>query len=270
MASDGGVFTFGDAPFYGSDGGMLTSPAVAIAAPRGGAGYWIAMGRSPLGGAVPSWFASRDDLVTAAVYDLDTGETYVINPGVQEVEASISKVDIMSALFAQLSGAPPPMADQQLLVPMIEESDNNAATGLFNADGGAPGVTAYNDEIGMSETSENLAWGLTTTTATDQLDLLRHLVLPGVLTTSQQQYGLSLMEQVTPSQDWASRGRPLRRHRCIEERVAAVGRRWRLAGQFRRVDLWGRPQLPDCRAHHWQPQRGVRDRHHRRDLRLGL
>ena len=202
LASDGGVFTFGDAQFYGSDGGMLTSPAVAIAAARGGAGYWIAIGSSPLGGAVPSFVASRDDLVTAAVYDLDTGETYVINLGVQEVEASISKVDIMSALFAQLGGAPAPTADQELLVPMIEESDNNAATGLFNADGGAPGVTAYNDEIGMSETTENVAWGLTTTTATDQLDLLRHLVLPSVLTTSQQQYGLSLMEQVTPSQDW--------------------------------------------------------------------
>ena len=202
VASDGGVFTFGDARFYGSDGGMLTSPAVAIAAARGGAGYWIAIGSSPLGGAVPSFVASRDDLVAAAVCDLDTGETYVINPGVPEVEASISKVDIMSTLFAQLGGVPPPTADQELLVPMIEESDDNAATGLFNADGGAPGVTAYNDEIGMSETTENVAWGLTTTTATDQLDLLRHLVLPSVLTTSQQQYGLSLMEQVTPSQDW--------------------------------------------------------------------
>jgi hypothetical protein len=204
VASDGGVFPFGDVQFYGSEGGAaLTAPAVAIAAAPGGGGYWIAIGSSPLGGALPSYVAGRGGLVTAAVLDLASGRTYVLNPGVQEAEASISKVDIMSTLFAQLGDAPVPAADQQQLVPMIEQSDNDAATTLFNADGGAPGVTAYNDEIGMDQTAENADWGLTTTTATDQLDLLRHLVQqPSVLTPPDQQYGLSLMEQVTPSQDW--------------------------------------------------------------------
>jgi hypothetical protein len=42
VSADGGVFTFGNAPFHGSAGGMhLNAPVVAMAAARGGAGYWL-------------------------------------------------------------------------------------------------------------------------------------------------------------------------------------------------------------------------------------
>src|SRR5664280_1688899 len=41
-ASDGGVFAFGDAPFYGSMGGQhLNSPIVAIQSTPDGKGYWL-------------------------------------------------------------------------------------------------------------------------------------------------------------------------------------------------------------------------------------
>ena len=41
VASDGGIFTYGDAAFSGSMGGSkLNSPMVAIAANVSGAGYW--------------------------------------------------------------------------------------------------------------------------------------------------------------------------------------------------------------------------------------
>ncbi len=43
VASDGGVFTFGDAKFYGSTGGRaLDAPIVGIAATPSGHGYWLA------------------------------------------------------------------------------------------------------------------------------------------------------------------------------------------------------------------------------------
>jgi glucose/arabinose dehydrogenase len=42
VASDGGVFTFGDAPFLGSMGAVrLNSPIVGLAATPSGAGYWM-------------------------------------------------------------------------------------------------------------------------------------------------------------------------------------------------------------------------------------
>lgn len=41
-ASDGGIFTFGNAPFYGSEGGTkLNRPIVGMAAPPQGGGYWM-------------------------------------------------------------------------------------------------------------------------------------------------------------------------------------------------------------------------------------
>ena len=42
VASDGGVFAFGDAHFYGSTGSqVLNKPVVGMAATPGGNGYWL-------------------------------------------------------------------------------------------------------------------------------------------------------------------------------------------------------------------------------------
>ena len=42
MASDGGIFTFGDAHFYGSAGSLpLTKPIIGMVAAPGGHGYWL-------------------------------------------------------------------------------------------------------------------------------------------------------------------------------------------------------------------------------------
>jgi hypothetical protein len=42
VASDGGIFSFGDASFLGSMGGKpLVKPIVGMAKARGGEGYWL-------------------------------------------------------------------------------------------------------------------------------------------------------------------------------------------------------------------------------------
>ena len=42
VASDGGIFSYGDAAFYGSTGGMhLNAPIVGMAATPSGRGYWL-------------------------------------------------------------------------------------------------------------------------------------------------------------------------------------------------------------------------------------
>jgi hypothetical protein len=211
VAADGGIFTFGDAAFFGSEGGVgLTSPVVTIAASPDGAGYWVTIGSSPLGGGVPGFVAGRSGVVTAAVYDLNTSQTYEFHVGIKEAEASIVKVDIMATLFSQLGGAPVPAQTQGQLIPMIEQSDNNAATSLWNSVGGSPAVEAFDHRINMVSTTPSACascWGLTMTTAQDQIDLLGQFVLPSpVVTPDKRQYGLSLMEQVTPSQAWGVSG----------------------------------------------------------------
>ena len=54
VASDGGIFTFGDAAFYGSEGGaQLVAPVVGMASTPDGKGYWLVTGTDlPLTGKV--------------------------------------------------------------------------------------------------------------------------------------------------------------------------------------------------------------------------
>jgi beta-lactamase class A len=94
---------------------------------------------------------------------------------------------------------------------MIEVSDNNAATGLWNAVGGAPAVTAFNRNLGLTATtpsnqpvsSTQLGWAFTTTSAADQVKVVSAFAFPNpVLSDQARAYGLSLMEQVEPSQVW--------------------------------------------------------------------
>ena len=78
-------------------------------------------------------------------------------------------------------------------------------------------IRSFNTAAGLSHTSPSSCvdcpdfpwpgWGLTTTTAADQLVLLRKLIEPSsLLTSAERSYALSLMENVTPSQRWGVSG----------------------------------------------------------------
>lgn len=86
---------------------------------------------------------------------------------------------------------------------MITESDNNAATALWDQDG-MKNLTYFLQVAGLNNTQLNPAWGLTRITAQDETKLLRNILLrPNtVLDTHGQNYELKLMAQVIPSQRW--------------------------------------------------------------------
>src|ERR1700730_12394417 len=141
-ASDGGIFTFGDAPFAGSAGGQpLVQPVVGMAATADGKGYWLVEGQegasSPFTPALVAELNSRAGSVTAARIDLHTGRMYLYRPGVVGVTASIAKVEILGTLLqrAQAAGRALTPGEQALAVPMIELSDNIAASALYSAVG---------------------------------------------------------------------------------------------------------------------------------------
>jgi hypothetical protein len=214
VAAGGGVFAFGDAPYEGQAFGLSGgAPAVGIVAPLDG-GYWVAYGKTgvaPLGPGIAGALSNRQGTVTAAVYDARTGQSFVFQPGVAQDTASIVKVDIMSTLLHQVVGSPGALTDAQksLLAAMIELSDNNAASALWNEVGGASGVAAFDTLEGLVATRPGCCgyWGLTTTTALDQLDLVSHLAAPNtVLDGAQRAYALSLMEHVVPYEAWGVSG----------------------------------------------------------------
>jgi len=70
-------------------------------------------------------------------------------------------------------------------------------------DGGEPGLTAANKVFGLTVTEVEDAWGLTHTTAADQLRLLSAAMDPhGPIRDDDRGYILSLMSQVNPAQRW--------------------------------------------------------------------
>jgi hypothetical protein len=125
----------------------------------------------------------------------------------QFVTASIAKVDILATLLlrSQQSGTAPTAQEQALATTMIENSDNDAASDLYDDLGGAPAITAANQVFGLTDTTVGTDgfWGLTTTTALDQLQLLRVVFgTDSPLTVANQQYIQGLMSQVETDQRW--------------------------------------------------------------------
>ena len=153
VALDGGVFNFGDAPFDGSALSAADAPAVGIAAAgtAPGSGYRVAYGGlpAPFGPAVAGYLAQRADNVSMTIYDAANGVTWEVNPGQVQVTASIVKVDVMADALAadQRSGGIPPQ-QAALMPPMIEVSDNNAATSMWGIIGGAAGLGAFDQSSG--------------------------------------------------------------------------------------------------------------------------
>jgi hypothetical protein len=176
-----------------------------------------ALPANPLGAAAAAYLATRRGVVAAAVYDLDSGTTWTIGGSIApQDEASIVKVDILETLFARY-GDGLPKADQGLAQQMIEDSDNDAATTLWNAAGAAGGIGAYNTAAGLTRTVPSACvscpgfpwpgWGLTTTQPLDQLTLLRLLVRPNpLISQADRSAALRLMQNVAPSQRWGVSG----------------------------------------------------------------
>jgi hypothetical protein len=171
--------------------------------------------RDPFGPSAAALAANSPGTVLAAVYDVSTGQTWTLGHGRPQDEASIVKVDILETLLARYrtSGSALPAAYAPTAREMIEYSDNDAATTLWYAAGGPARIRSYNAAVGLHHTSPSRCvdcpgfpwpgWGLTTTTPSDQIALLRQLIKPSLLLTAgQRRYILRLMEQVTPSQRW--------------------------------------------------------------------
>lgn len=150
-----------------------------------------------------AYLATRAGNITIALEDLDNGTTYLYRPGVAEQTASIIKVDILATLLEQAQSAHHPLTSEQqyLATGMIEASDDDDATSLWDEAGESSAIGAFDARVGLTDTDPNSQgyWGETTTTALDQLRLLRVVALPNhLLDSSARSYELNLMEHIVP------------------------------------------------------------------------
>lgn len=158
----------------------------------------------------------RQGVVQAALFDANTGLTYRLSNGDDtQYTASIVKVNILARWLRQFQSrgadipADIPYSIKYLMQRMIQNSDNAAATSLFYFGGGCDALTNFNTLIPMDatdvacETPTYYGWGNTTTTAADQVRLMRVFAYgrpKGVLGPDARSYGNQLMQGVQPDQ----------------------------------------------------------------------
>ena len=110
------------------------------------------------------YLGHRRGNVTAAVDDLTTGQMFVYRPGVREDTASIIKGSLLATLLhqKQIAGRSLTTTERHIAAGMIEASDNNDATALWNEDGGSHGVNRFLRRVGLTQTpfDPRGAWGL--------------------------------------------------------------------------------------------------------------
>ena len=165
------------------------------------------------------YLASRQGTITAAVYDKRTRRFWVWNGRVREDTASIVKVEIMGTALreAEAARAPLPADEQALIPPMIENSDNAAATAMLAKVGGPRAVMRFDRLAGLTHTTVSTlalipgtslpGWGLTKTTALDEVRLVSRFAYPSaILSGASRKYGVDLMEHVESDQAWGVSG----------------------------------------------------------------
>ncbi len=153
--------------------------------------------------------------VTAAVLSLDGGSRKPLLNGKDTAydTASVVKVDVLATLLLQAQDAGRHLTAQEraLAEPMIRNSDNAATNTLWREIGGAPALEAANKRLGLTATQggPGAKWGLTRTTASDQIRLLLS-VFDGAATAhpasplnkDSRTYIQTLMTRVADDQAW--------------------------------------------------------------------
>lgn len=125
---------------------------------------------------------TADGRLSVAVQDLGSGVSGVYG-GEPFDTASIVKVDILAALLLQAQDEGRQLTDRERAqaAAMIGKSDNDTTSALWRTIGGQGGLDRANARLGLIDTrgGQGRTWGLTQTTAQDQLTLLRAIYPDG-------------------------------------------------------------------------------------------
>ncbi|WP_079075084.1 serine hydrolase [Streptomyces atriruber] len=153
--------------------------------------------------------SSRAGSISVAVHDTRTGLACHLDEHRRYDAASVTKVLMMEAALRRAQEWRRNLTawERRRIRPMITTSDNNAAGRLWS-DLGYPYLSRFLRRVGTSATTLGSygRWGLTRTTAADQMRLLGALTgdrgVRDVLKPSAREYGLRQMADVRRDQRW--------------------------------------------------------------------
>ncbi|MEU1178417.1 serine hydrolase [Streptomyces sp. NPDC005820] len=156
--------------------------------------------------AMKSVTVPADAKVSVAVLDVDSGDSATHGSAAFDT-ASIVKVDILATLLLQAQDAGRHLTanEKTYATAMIENSDNTSASELWRIIGKAEGLDAANERFGLTGTEggDDMLWGLTQTTAADQLRLLQQVFGDdSELSEASRSYLQGLMQQIATDQHW--------------------------------------------------------------------
>ena len=150
--------------------------------------------------------------VDVAVYDKKHDKTITLRQSEQDTfsTASIVKVSVLATLLSKHESTNESLTDSQktLATAMIEQSDNDATTNLLYQMGGYTAPNELFETLSMNDSKmDAAAWGNSTTTAPDQVTLLRNLFYTSdTLNDDSRQYAKELMSHVESNQSWGITG----------------------------------------------------------------
>lgn len=149
--------------------------------------------------------------LTAHVYDTRTDCSYSLNPENRQRTASVFKIMVMAGTLLETQEDDRQVSDWELgqMTPMITRSTNPQVRALWRSFGAGSWFTKQTEIFAMNETQIEgedgvTPWGRTHTSALDQVNLIRQVLLGhwGPLNAESRALSLDLMTSVVPSQTW--------------------------------------------------------------------
>ncbi|MEI6709993.1 MAG: hypothetical protein WCL17_03320 [Actinomycetota bacterium] len=169
-------------------------------------------------GSIDSYLRGRTGVTSIAIYVHSSQQTLTLRPGTLNHAASVAKVDLMAAYLYQLQlhNQEPSQSDYSKLVGMIEFSNNEDAAYFYRLVGLCQGLTKFNSLIPLESTTpvcphgSIYGWGITNTTALDQLKVMSLFSGPNaILVSSSRILGLNLMRHISAGDTWGVSTGPL-------------------------------------------------------------
>ncbi|GCF06776.1 hypothetical protein KDI_03400 [Dictyobacter arantiisoli] len=152
---------------------------------------------------IASNLASHGGNVGAVVYDINRQQYYSYNGSNAYIMASSMKVPIMLTFLHSMEqqGREPNANELSLLTTMIENSNNDSATALYNEIGHGAAIANYLQSIGVAGfTPNDNAWGYSTMTPQGMVDLLTRLQNGSAVNANHRTLALNLMSSVESDQ----------------------------------------------------------------------